>query len=67
MSSVSLVSQGKNVVMLLETDGLRVEVLVSRERLLAIADAAVHVATDVVTTAVVRLPTARWSKDGEVL
>lgn len=65
MSQLSITGVGASAVLLLKANGVRVEVLISRERLLAVGDAAVHVATGVVQQAVVRLPDARWAKDGE--
>ncbi len=65
MSELSITGVGGNAHLVLQAKGVRVELLISRERLLAVGDAAVHVATDVVGTAVVKLPNARWAKDGK--
>ena len=68
MSSVKIQSVGRRVLVTVDQDPDNpVGVLLTRERLLALADAAAHVASGIVKRAVVRLPEARWLKDGEVL
>lgn len=68
MSNLSLVRDGTQALLILKKDGEAVQVLLPVERLLAVGDAAVHVATGVTREAVVRLPDARWFKNGaEVL
>lgn len=65
MSEISITGVGSQARLLLVAKGVSVEVLIPRKQLLTVGDAAVHVATNVVSTAVVKLPNARWAKDGE--
>lgn len=65
MNSVSIRSTGQQVLLIVEINGSRVAVGLSRERLLAIGDASVHVATGLVTKALVQVPEARWLNDGD--